>query len=304
MDFNEAVGVDLDGLTDHDEPIGMGPAGRLVAELGHLDASTGTDVPQTRQFAHDRGGQASNDHKSGPLSFQPLDQLVVVKPFVRADNRPPDPGRDLREARREEVERPAGGMRIPWSQLAVPEVLGLPLEAEQGVIRRPDPLDRVVADPSLLLTAIDHQHRGVHVQDQPGRGPRPDGHPAQKAVVQGAHLREGRRGHPQQEAAERGRLGIARQAGERLEYAILPQQLRGFDPFEPEDHGVQQGEQHLAHAVAVVPLDHSHMPGDRVLEANPGQEAMQQVDAAVMRQRRGTEPDRELPGPPRHVSQS
>jgi hypothetical protein len=122
--------------------------------------------------------------------------------------------------------------------------------------------------------------------------------------VQGAHLRKGRRSHAQQEATERGRLGIAWQTGEVLEHPILPQQLRGVDPFEPEDHWVQQGQQHLANAVAIVPLDHSDMPGDRLLEPNPRQEAMQQVRATVVRQRRRSESDRQLSGPSRHVSES
>ncbi len=44
------------GPTDHDEAVGMGPAGGLVAELGHLEAPAGTDVPQVGELPFDREG--------------------------------------------------------------------------------------------------------------------------------------------------------------------------------------------------------------------------------------------------------
>lgn len=124
------------GSANDDEAVRMGPPNGLVAELGHLDATAGTHVPQMRQLAFDRACQAGDDHKPGPLYFEPLDQRVVVKPFVRADNRQPDPRWPLGETCREQVERPTGGMGIARPQLAVPAVRAPALETEQRVIRR------------------------------------------------------------------------------------------------------------------------------------------------------------------------
>lgn len=61
------------GPPDHDEPIGMRPPSRLVAELGYLDPAAGTDVPEVREFALDRGRQASDDHEASPPGLEPLD---------------------------------------------------------------------------------------------------------------------------------------------------------------------------------------------------------------------------------------
>ena len=272
------------GPSDHDEAIGMRPSGGLVAELGHFDPPAGTHVPQVRQLALDRGRQAGDDHKASLLSLQPLDQGMIVKPFVGADNHPPDSGGNLGEARREQGTCPAGGMGIAGPQLAMPEVLALALETEQGVIRRPAALDRVVADPRPLLFAVDDQHGGVHIEDQPRGQSRRDSHAVKKAIVQGTQLRERGRGHAQQKPPERRGIGIARQAGEVLKYAILPQQLGAFDPFEPEDHRVQKREQHLAHAVTVVPPDETRLLGQQLLEPDATEEAMEQVGTPIVGQ--------------------
>ena len=237
-----------------------------------------------RELALDRGRQAGDDHEAGPPSFEPFDQRVVVKPFVCADNHQPDSGRDLREAGREQVERPAGGVGVAGPQLAMPEVLALALEAEQRVIRRTAPLDRVVADPGVLLLAVDDQHGGVDIEDQPRRRSRPSVMRQRKRSCSARSFGEGGRSHAQQEPPERRGLGITRQPGEVLKDAVLSQQLRGLDPFEPEDHRVEQRQQHLADAVAVVALDQACLIGQALLEAQTTEETVQQIDSTVMSQ--------------------
>src|SRR4030095_844058 len=120
------------GPTDDDETIGLRPAGRLVPKLGDLDASTGAPVAQVRELALDRGREPGDDHEAGSPSFEPLDQLVVVKAFVCADNRERDPGRDLREARREQIEGPAGRMHVAWSSSPCQKSLVWPSKQSNG----------------------------------------------------------------------------------------------------------------------------------------------------------------------------
>ena len=125
----------------------MRPPSRLVAELGHLDATAGTNIPQVRKRALDRAGQARDEHKAGPLILQPLDPCMIVNPLVGADNHRSDAGRNLREARREEVALPAGRVGIAGPQRAMLDVRALALETEQRVVGRPASFDRVVPDP-------------------------------------------------------------------------------------------------------------------------------------------------------------
>lgn len=287
-----------------DEAIRMRPAGRLRAELGDLDSTTRGGVPEVRQLAFDRGRQASDDHKPGPPGFEPLDQRVVVKPFVRADNHQSDSGGNLREAGGEEVACPAGRMDIARPQFPMPEVFAPALEAEQGVIRRSPTLDRVVADLGVFLVAVEHEHGRVDIEDQPCGHTRLAGHLVQNAIVKGAQLWQSSRGHSQEEPPKRGRIGVARQAGQVLKHAVLPQQVSRFEPFEAKDHRIEHRQKHLAEAVTIVPLNQSDLSGEAGFEANPRQEPMQEVDAAVMRQRRGAKPDRELPRSSGHRTES
>jgi hypothetical protein len=152
----------------------------------------------------------------------------------------------------------------------------------------------------VLLVAVHDQHGGVEVEDQPRRGSGPASHPAEKAIVQGTQFGEGRRRHPQQEAPERRGLGVTRQTGKVLKDAVLSQQLRGLDPFEPQDHRIQQRQEHLADSVAVIPLRDAHLCRDRLLEPDSRQEPVKKVDAAVVRQARRSERDRQLSWSPGH----
>ena len=184
-----------DGLRPphHDEAIRVGPPHGLIAELGDLNAAAWAHIPQVRQLAFDRSGQASDDHDVGSLLFEPLDQRMVVKPFVGADDHHPDPGGNFREAGGKEGARPAGGMGIGGPEFAKPEVLALAIETEQGVIRRTASLEGVVPDPRLLLVAVDDKHGGVDIEDEPRGEPRPNRHAGQEAIVQRTQLGEGRR---------------------------------------------------------------------------------------------------------------
>ncbi len=92
-------------------------------------------------------------------------------------------------------------------------------------------------------------------------GPRSNTHPVEKPVVQRPQLWQGGGSHAQQKPPECRRIGITRQTGEVLKHAILAQQLGCLDPFQPEDHRVEQREQHLAHAVAIVPLGQAKLAG-------------------------------------------
>jgi len=140
----------------------------------------------------------------------------------------------------------------------------------------------------LLLFAVDHEHCGIHIEDDARRWLGNQGDPLKEAVMQSAQLRQRSGGNPEQEAPQRRCVGITWQASEVLKDAVLSEQLSRFDSLQPEDHRVEQGQNHLADTVAIVSLSESNIRGERVLEPDPRQEAMQHIDACVVRQRTRT----------------
>ncbi|MBI4426137.1 MAG: hypothetical protein HY567_01025 [Candidatus Kerfeldbacteria bacterium] len=218
------------------------------------------------------------------LRLDPLDERAVVKPLVCSDNHALAWVGALGKASLQQSHYTASGVRIAWSQFSVPVIFALSLEAQQRMIGGTTPLDGVVADARLFLFAIEHQHRGVDVENESRRQVRAAAHASQKFVVQHAQTRQHLRRCAQQKSSQAGRVRITGQPRQVLEHPVLPQQLRSLEPFEPKDHRVEQRQQHLANAVTVVALPDTNMLCDRALESNAGQKPMQQVDTAIVRQ--------------------
>ncbi len=109
-----------------------------------------------------------------------------------------------------------------------------------------------------------------------------------EAVMQSAELRKRRRGNTQQEPQQRRSVGITWQSSEVLKDSVLAEQLGCLDAVEPEEHGIEQRQKYLTNTIAMVALSESNIRGERVLVPALCQEAMQHIDAAVMRQRTGT----------------
>jgi hypothetical protein len=117
-------------------------------------------------------------------------------------------------------------------------------------------------------------------------------------------FRERGRSRSQEEPPQRRRIGITRQAGEVLEDTILAEQLRRLDTLQPEEHRTAQREEHLADTVAVIALNESDLSGDSILESDPGQETVQEINAPVVGQRPCAKRDSEWSGSSRHLSES
>ena len=61
-------------------------------------------------------------------------------------------------------------MGIARAQFSMPEILGDPVEAQKGMIRRSPPLLGIVTKTSHLLFSIEDKNCGVQIEDYPGRG--------------------------------------------------------------------------------------------------------------------------------------
>jgi hypothetical protein len=198
---------------------------------------------------------------------------MIVKPFVGAHYNRSYARRNLGEAGFEKVDDATGSMGVAGPQFPVPEVSALALEAEQRMVGGSATLDRVVADARLLLFAVDHEHCGIHIEDDARRWLGNQSDPLKEAVMQSAELRQRSWGNPEQEAPQRRRVGIPWQASEVLKDAVLSEQLSRFDSLQSQDHRIEQGQNHLADAVAIVSLSESNIRGERVLEPDPRRRA-------------------------------
>lgn len=89
------------------------------------------------------------------------------QPFVCADNHQSNPGRDFRNTCSEQVACARRSTDIACAQFVGPEVFALAFEAQQRMMGRPPTLDGIVANACPRLLAIDHQHGGVDIEDQP-----------------------------------------------------------------------------------------------------------------------------------------
>jgi len=193
---------------------------------------------------------------------------------------------------------PTGGVGVAGPQLPVPVILALALEAQQGVIGRSTALDRVVTDSGVLLLTVENQYGRVHIEQQSSRPMRSIGHAFEEFVVQRTQARQHLRCCAQQKPAQACCLRIVRQSRQILEDAILSQQLCRLESFEAEDHRIEERQQHLADAVAIVALREMKLVCDGALESDLGEKAMQQIDAAVVRQVLRTEFDCKFSGSP------
>lgn len=231
------------------------------------------------QLAFDRLGKPGHDDKASVSFFQPFDDLVIVKPFVGADEHGSDSGRNLGKARPKEFQYTAGGVNVSGTQLPMPEVLRLSFETKQRVIRWSSMLDRVVTHPGLFLFSVDHKDCGIHVEDKaPGWMGLGD-HLCQESIMELAQPGQGLGCHAQQESSEGAGVGIGRQSAQVSKDPVGLQQLRGLDAFEAEDHGIEQGKHYLANAVTIVALDETSLFGQVFSESDAAEEPMEQVGA-------------------------
>jgi hypothetical protein len=167
--------------------------------------------------------------------MEPLDDRAVIEPLVPSgeDRDVPMLGRNLPQARGQQIERARGGVNVVGAQLTFPELLRLALKTEQWVRGAPPWLGRIVADLRPFLIAVDHQYRGIDVEDVPGATGPSGFHRVQKLVVQdpdpGHQCRRGVREEP----PEGGRVRIALQSSEVLEEPVGAQEARRLEPLDP-----------------------------------------------------------------------
>jgi hypothetical protein len=97
-----------------------------------------------------------------------------------------------------------------------------------------------------------------------------------------------------QEPSERGRLRVAVEPHEVLEDSVAPEWLGGLDATEAKDQGIQEGGEHLAHAVVMVPLTNPNAIGEGAPHPETVEEALDQDEATEVSQTSSAERNREI----------
>lgn len=106
--------VRLFGLrsSNNHEAIRMGPVTGLIMKFGCLHTRTDRDIFEVSQLVFDRSGESRDDDKASFALLQALDDPVVVKPFVGADDHRSDFRRDLGKTGFEQIQGAAGRVNI------------------------------------------------------------------------------------------------------------------------------------------------------------------------------------------------
>ena len=292
------------GSSHHYKAVTLFQSEWLVEELGGRNVSPMMAVAQAGEPLLDGLSQLGGNHKARFSLFQPGDGLVVVETLVGADDNLSDASGKLGKASCEERTNAGAGISMSGTQLPVPEVLRFSCEAEQRVIRSSSGLERVVTNIGGFLSPVNDQRRGIQVENQTPGPARPDTHLDQKAIVELAQSGQSLRREAQKKASHGRGIGIVREPAQVLKDSVGLQQMRSLDPFETEDHRIDDRQQQFADAVAVVSLDQTNIHGNRFLEPNSSQETMEQIDASVMREASVSERDREFAWPFWHYNES
>lgn len=196
--------------SDHDKTIGLLPFGGLIDKFRGLGAGSVGLVGQGRKLPFDRLGQASDDGKKRFFRFQIFDRLVVVKTLVSPYNFDFDGRGKLSKCRLEKLDRSGGRVRVAGTQFSMPVIARKAIETQQGMIRRPSFLGRVVSDDRRFLLSVKGQNRRVEIEDDFPRSAGLGDHRQQHSVVQSSQSAQRQRGQAQKESSQRGRIGVSR----------------------------------------------------------------------------------------------
>ena len=269
---------------------------RLVLALGDRQTPVHLGKGQSDDEGFQRTRQSGDDDKLAPTRFDRPCHFVVEDPRICAHPYLTQRGGQLLEAGPQQPDGPGGGMHVARAEFAVPKVPGLPLEADQRMVRGPAALPRIVASTRLLLMAVQGQDRRVQIEQHPPQRPRALTQLGEQAVVQAPEPGQSANGEALEKTPQRRGIGICRQPCERLEDAVALQQLGGLDPSQPQDDWVEQREQHLGNRISVVALGKANLLVETLAQMQALEKAVEQKHAAIPRQMVAGERN---PDPPR-----
>jgi hypothetical protein len=88
----------------------------------------------------------------------------------------------------------------------------------------------------------------------------------------------------QEKASPALRVRIARQAGQILEGPIGAQEGRGFQAVQPQQYGIDQGQEHLGKTVVITRPTIREMPSQKIAQLQHSGKFVEEENAAIVRQ--------------------
>ena len=146
------------------------------------------------------------------------------------------------------------GCGIPRPQAAMPELLEMGLEAQEGMIRASAPFLGVVADFGKLGLPIDRENHRVQIEDQCGSGFGYSKQPGAKLVVQGNELADGLGGKPLEESPQCRLIWKPGESQQGEENSIVLQDLCLVDTPEACHDGVEESDDQIGGEIIGVAL--------------------------------------------------
>jgi len=154
----------------HDETLGRFPSPGFVFELRDPEPWRNLLVTQTSKVSLNGFGDSGHNGIASRNSLKILGNSMVVEGRVGPCTDLSNPRRRLGEAPVQNLDGVRGWMDIPGEVNPFPDIAGLSLETEKGLVRGTSSLLWVETHSSSLLLAIDGQDFGIEIEDHRGDG--------------------------------------------------------------------------------------------------------------------------------------
>lgn len=212
-------------------------------ELGSSPVFSERVITQPFELLLDAAGHPGYDNVTNAFVVERFDKLVVEEARIGSDSNPVQIRRYLLEALSQELWAACCSIGIPWSQDPMPVVLGVKLEAEQGMVRTGTPPARIVPYFGLLdLLAVDSKNGGIEVEKEVGPRSREVEHLEPEAIVNFFDLLNSFRADPFQETPQTGGIGEALQPDNPLKGPVALENLGSLQPMNASDQSINDGQ--------------------------------------------------------------
>ena len=259
--FEEGQLLSLDWVfgnraSDHDKTMRNFPPKRLVSKLSHFPAVA--ELFETTSPGPRFDGSILPGHNSIATSdgVEELDDASAKKPRIgpNTDSASGNISGSLGKTAFEKWHCAGTGCGIPRPQAAMPELLEMGLEAQEGMIGSSAPLLGVVADFGKLGLPIDCKDDRVQIEDQCGSGLGYSKQLGAKLVVQGDELADGLGGKPLEESPQCRLIWKPGESQHGEENSIVLQDLCLVDTPEASHDGVEESDDQIGGEIIGVAL--------------------------------------------------
>jgi len=223
----------------------------FLPKFSRLPSAARRCKPASPGPGFDSGILFGYDDVPAPYSAEKPYHPPTIEAGVHAesDTRVRDILGDLGQAYLQEGNDPGGGGGVPGTKHAVPKLLKMGLETEQGMVGTPAGFLGVVSDAGSLLGSVKNNDHRIEIEDQGGS---PSGQGKQvrsQTVVQAGQLADSLGAQAFEKATQAGLIGESHQAQHLQEGSVVLQNLGLVDALESHDDGKHKDQEHLGRMI-------------------------------------------------------